>query len=129
MHNRDGVYENFYQNKNHFRININERQVSHFMIRLRIMGGTDLKIREGYTLRSIVNSWIVIPTGSNLADFTEMLKLNDSGALIWKKLESDVEKDDLVSMLMSEYGIDQATASVDVEDILNIFKGKGLIIE
>ena len=88
-----------------------------------------MKIREGYILRSIVNSWIVIPTGSNLTDFTEMLKLNDSSALIWKMLESDVEQEDLVSMLMSEYGIDQATASVDVEDILNIFKGKGLIVE
>ena len=88
-----------------------------------------MKIREGYTLRSIVNSWIVIPTGSNVADFTEMLKLNDSAAQIWKMLESDVEQGDLVSMLMSEYGIDQATASVDVEDILNTFKGKGLIIE
>lgn len=88
-----------------------------------------MKIREGYTLRSIVNSWIVIPTGPNAADFTEMLKLNDSAALVWKRLESDIEKEDLVSMLVSEYGIDQATASADVEDILSIFKGKGLIVE
>jgi hypothetical protein len=87
-----------------------------------------LRIAKGFILRKIVDTWVVIPTGSKLVEFNGILNLNESGALLWQKLESGAQKDELVSVLVDEYLISASDAQTDVEMFLAEMKTKGLIL-
>ncbi|HWP98640.1 MAG TPA: PqqD family protein [Syntrophomonadaceae bacterium] len=86
-----------------------------------------MKIRDGFMLREIADTWMVMPIGANAAEFKSMLKLNETAAFIWKKLQNNITKEELVSMVLSEYDIDDLTANSDVEEIVALFDKKGLL--
>ncbi len=69
-----------------------------------------MKIKEGFVLRTIAGSNIVVPVGKASVDFNGMITLNDSAAFLWQKLEAGAELDDLVAALLAEYEVDEATA-------------------
>lgn len=69
-----------------------------------------MKVKEGFVLRSIAGSNIVVPIGAASLDFNGMITLNDSAAFLWKVLEKGAEVDDLVNALLKEYEVDEETA-------------------
>lgn len=69
-----------------------------------------MKIKNGFVLRSIAGSNIVVPIGSASVDFNGMITLNDSAAFLWKCLEKGAEIEDLVQALLGEYEVDEDTA-------------------
>ena len=69
-----------------------------------------MKIKEGFVLRSIAGSNIVVPVGEAAAEFNGMITLNDSGAFLWKELEKGTDVDGLVTALLGEYDVDEETA-------------------
>lgn len=75
-----------------------------------------MKIKEGFVLRSIAGSNIVVPVGSAAVDFNGMITLNDSGAFLWKVLEQGSDIDGMVSALLAEYDVDEQTARKCSED-------------
>ncbi len=77
-----------------------------------------MKTKEGFVLRSIAGSNIVVPVGAASLNFNGMITMNDSAAYLWKLLEKGAEKNDLVKALLSEYEVDEATASKCVDDFI-----------
>lgn len=69
-----------------------------------------MKIKEGFVLRNIAGSNIVVPVGETSAEFNGMITLNDSGAFLWKELEKGSDVDGLTAALLREYDVDEATA-------------------
>jgi hypothetical protein len=86
-----------------------------------------VKIRDGYLLKEVAGSHIVVPVGD--LNFEGLINLNETGALIWGKLENGCSRDELVSTLISEYGIDQETASKDVDAFIEVLRKENLIDE
>lgn len=79
---------------------------------------SDMKIKEGFILRNIVDEWIVMPTGSNIKDFEGAIVLNEVSAFIWKKLESAISREDLLKAITDEYDIDEQAAANDLDEFL-----------
>lgn len=69
-----------------------------------------MKIKEGFVLRSIAGSNIVVPVGQTSAEFNGMITLNDSGAFLWKELEKGSDVDGLTAALLRDYDVDEQTA-------------------
>lgn len=69
-----------------------------------------MKIKEGFVLRSVAGSNIVVPVGRAALDFNGMITLNDSGAFLWKVLENGADVDTMVKSLLAEYDVDSETA-------------------
>ena len=69
-----------------------------------------MKIKEGYLLREVAGSNIVVPVGSGNMDFSGVITLNEVGSFIWKQLEKDATKEDILNNLLDEYDVDKATA-------------------
>lgn len=90
-------------------------------------GGFELKIKDGFLLREIAGTWIVMPIGAGAVNFDIMLELNETSAFLWNLLEKGAEKEDLVSALLHEYEIDEQTARCDLDEILDVFEKKGLL--
>ena len=74
-----------------------------------------MKIKEGYLLRTVAGSNIVVPIGEGAIDFSGVITLNEVGAFLWRALEEGVSKEELVKKLTSEYEVDEATASADID--------------
>lgn len=69
-----------------------------------------MKVKEGFVLRKIAGSNIVVPIGAASLDFNGMITLNESAAFLWKKIEQGAEVEDLVAALLAEYEVDEETA-------------------
>lgn len=81
-----------------------------------------MKIKEGFILRQIAGEDIVVPIGNNIADFNGVIRLNESAAFLWKTLQEEISKEELINSLIKEYKIDENLATNDVEVFLDILK-------
>lgn len=79
----------------------------------------DMKIKKGFVLRNVMDEYIVMPTGDNIAKFDGSVVLNEVSAFIYKLLENPVCRDDLLAAVLNEYEVDESTASTDLDALLN----------
>ena len=86
-----------------------------------------MKIKSGYKLRKMCGTSIVVAVGKEAAGFNGMVTLNETGEMLWEKLAQGAEKTDLVNLLISEYGVDEATAEADVSEFVSKIKGAGFV--
>lgn len=86
-----------------------------------------MKIKDGYLLRKIADSHIVIAVGDEAMDFNGIITLNEVGAFLWNLLTEDIPKERLLEELLKEYSIDEQTAKQDISEFLNKLLGMGLL--
>lgn len=77
-----------------------------------------MKLKNNFVLRQITDMWVVLPLAEQTVDFSGMLTLNDSGAMLWKLLEQGSSKDMLVEALTAEYEVSRQDAEKDVDDFI-----------
>lgn len=85
-----------------------------------------MKIKQGYTLRGIADSFVVVPTEDNLS-LDGMVTLNQSGAFLFNKMQEETTKEELLANMMSEYKIDEATAKADIEIFIERLQKTGIV--
>lgn len=73
-----------------------------------------MRIKKEYVLREIANTWIVVPFGKSAVNFNGILTLNETGRLIWQKLEAGATEQDLVETLTQEYDVSVEKAQKDI---------------
>ena len=81
-----------------------------------------MKIKDGFILRKIAGEDIVVPIGNNIADFNGVIRLNESAGFLWKILQEEVSKEELINSLVKEYERDETLATNDVEGFLRILE-------
>jgi len=87
----------------------------------------DMKIKDGFVLRNVVDEHIVMPTGDNIAKFEGAVVLNDVSAFVFEQLKRPVSKEDVLEAVLNEFEVDEATAKADLENLLVQFEEMGLI--
>ena len=90
---------------------------------------TDLKTKAGFTLRNVKDETILIPIGDNIRKFNGTVLLNEVSALVWKKMQTPVSRDDLLKAILDEYEVEEAAAAADLDALLEKLKGFGVIEE
>lgn len=89
-----------------------------------------MKIKKGFTLRSVMGQNVVLAEGNNADDFGKIITLNSSAAMLWEALKGkSFDADDAADLLVAEYGIDRDQALADAEYIINLMNEKGLLSE
>lgn len=87
-----------------------------------------MKIKKGFTLRTMMGQNIVLAEGNNADNFGKIISLNDSAAMLWNALLGKTfEPADAADLLVATYGIDRAQALTDATDLLNQMSAKGLL--
>jgi len=89
-----------------------------------------MKLNKDFRLRSIGGENMLIHEGTeNPIDFSGVLSLNEPVAFLWKKARGkDFSEEDLISWLLEEYEVDEATAREDVAMMLEAWKEYHLIL-
>ena len=85
-----------------------------------------MKIKEGFILRNVAGSNVVVPVGQATVDFNGMMSLNDTGAFLFDKLTKGITEEQLIRDLMDEYSIDKELATKYVKDFIEKVESEGL---
>lgn len=87
-----------------------------------------MKIKEGFILREIAGSFVVVPVGQNLVDFSSMITTNETGAFLWNELQNGATEDELCAKIMAEYeGISAEEALNDIREFVGVLKEKNIL--
>lgn len=88
-----------------------------------------MKINPDFTIQKVGTFYVAVAIGETSKTFHGMVKLNETGAFLWKKLaESDCTEEDLVDALLSEYDVDRETAAADVHRIVEGLRTGGILV-
>ena len=88
-----------------------------------------MKIKDGYILRTVAGSNIVVPVGKRTLDFNGMITLNDTGAFIWQQLEHETDEDRIVAAILEAYEVEEPRARSCVESFLEKLREVGCLEE
>lgn len=86
-----------------------------------------MKIKEGFLLRQVAGQTVVLPTDDAL-DLNMMITLNDTGAFLWERLQSETDEAGLVAALLAEYDVDEETARKSVAAFVKKLNDNGFLI-
>ncbi len=86
-----------------------------------------MKIKDNFILRKISDSFVVVPVGDAVVDFSGLINLNETGSFLFEQLQTGAEEQDLVNSLLKEYDVDENTAKADVKNFINKLKGAEII--
>lgn len=88
-----------------------------------------LKIKEGFIVREILDSYMAVPVGERTRDVHGVIALNETGAFLWKMLEEDTSEDKLIASMVKEYEITEETAKDDIKEYLSFLREKGWLYD
>ena len=77
-----------------------------------------MKLKKNFVLRQVAGTWVVLLLGAETVNFSGMLQLNESGAMLWRVLEEGGSQDALVEALLGEYDVTREQAEADVQEFL-----------
>lgn len=86
-----------------------------------------MKINPGFVLKDIAGSYVIVPTGDNLVDFSAMITVNETGAFLWKLLGDDVSTEELADAMCREYDVSKEDALSDVSEFVETLKNKKVL--
>lgn len=88
-----------------------------------------MKLKEDFVLRQVAATWVVLPLSRETVDFNGMLRLNDTGALLWKAMEQGCDRSGLIRELTTRYEVSDQQAGTDVDEFLATLRTAGCIEE
>ena len=77
-----------------------------------------MKLKKNFILRQVADTWVVLPLAEATVDFSAVMTLNGSGALLWQNLEQGADREGLVAALTAEYEVTEQKAAADVDAFL-----------
>lgn len=87
-----------------------------------------MRIKNGFELRDICGEKVVMATGIENVDFSQMISLNESAAFLWSSVENvDFDETYLANLLCQEYEVDEPTALKDAENVIKEWVKCGII--
>ena len=87
-----------------------------------------MRTKKGFTLRNVCGENIIVGEGIENIDFSRIISMNESAAYLWNKIQgTDFTVDTLVSLLLEEYEVDEATARDDAETLVQKWQEAGII--
>ena len=79
-----------------------------------------MKIKEGFLLREVAGDTIAMP-GSEM-NINAMITLNETGAFLWKLLETETTEEELAAAIVGQYSVDEETAKTAVHNFVEKLK-------
>lgn len=86
-----------------------------------------MKVKSDFILRKISDSYVVVPVGDAVVDFSGLVNLNESGAMLFELLQKGAEESDLVDALLREYDVSREIAEADVKKFVAKVKDAGIL--
>lgn len=86
-----------------------------------------MKIKDGFVVRELAGQSIVVALGEASKIFNGMIKLNDTGRLIWDMLAEGRTKEEIVDRFTAEYDVEREIADRDVTAFIETLQGADIL--
>lgn len=86
-----------------------------------------MKVKAEVVLREIAGDYVLVPTGETVIDHNGLFCMTEVGARIWELVPECDTEDEIVSKLLEEYDVDEATLRNDVSDFISQLRELDLI--
>lgn len=88
-----------------------------------------MKIKPDFVLSKISNENVVVPVGALGAKMHGMITLNDSGAFLWKELQSEKTEEELVASVLKSYPETKPAVAIEfVRDFVKQLKDADCLV-
>lgn len=88
-----------------------------------------MKIHPDFTIQKVGTSYVAVPIGEKSKEFHAMLRLNETGAFLWKLLaEKDCTEEELVDAMVAEYEVEREIAARDIHTLVELMREKQLFV-
>lgn len=87
-----------------------------------------MRIKDGFILRKVADSYIAVATGEESISFNAMVTTNETGAFLWEKLKNETTEEELLTAMLSEYDVDEQTAKADIAEFLGKLRDGKLLV-
>lgn len=86
-----------------------------------------MKIKDGFVVRDLAGQSIVVALGEASKTFNGMIKLNDTGRLVWDMLSVGKTKEEIVDRFIAEYDVAREIADGDVTAFIETLQGADIL--
>ena len=86
-----------------------------------------MKIKKELLKREVMGDCFLVPLGKTVYENNGLFALNELGAFIWDLLPDVETEAEIVSAVLKEYDIDEATAEQDVSEFVSQLKEMGIL--
>lgn len=87
-----------------------------------------MEIKGSFVTREIMGETVVVPVGDNAEKFRGMIRLNSSGAVIWKGIGSGMNEEEIARELVKTYSeVDYEKALTDTKRIIRRLADEGIV--
>ena len=78
-----------------------------------------MKAKKGFILRRLGQEYMVVPIGEASKNLNGMIRMNETGAFLWKELENGITEEELVGKMLERFeDLDEETAHKDLREYL-----------
>ncbi len=89
-----------------------------------------MKIKEGFILKDIGEQSVVVATGEASEDFYGMIKLNQTGKIIWEGVSANLSVEEIVLNILGIYDdIDKNKVESDVRHMIDEMIKAGFLLD
>lgn len=77
-----------------------------------------MKLKGEFILREVMGEVLAIPVGESVRSFNGMICLNEVGVEIWKGLQAQKTKEDILKGILEKFDVSREEAMADLDDFL-----------
>lgn len=87
-----------------------------------------MKAKKGFNLRNVCGEYIIVAEGKENIDFSNIISMNESSALLWKELDGkEITIDGMVDILTANYEVGPDEARNDAALLLKQWQEAGIV--
>jgi hypothetical protein len=87
-----------------------------------------MKIVKDFILREIAGECVLVPTGETSQELNGMININASARFMWENVEKADSFENLVSLVLAEFEVEEERARRDVAAFVNDLVKYGFIV-
>ena len=91
------------------------------------MAENSLKIKQGYIMREIAGSSVVVPVGERVVDFKGIMTLSGIAPFIWGILMEGSSREALYDKVLEAYEVERERAVSEINELLDEMSRLGLL--
>lgn len=77
-----------------------------------------MKIKDDFYMKEVAGLNVVVATGDTAENMNSMINLNETATFLWRQLENDTTKEELIKKITQEYDVNYERASQSVDNFI-----------
>ena len=88
-----------------------------------------MRVKKGFINRNVCGESVLLATGQENIDFTNIISLNETANFLWNELaqREDFTIDDMVELLTGEYEVEADEAKADCQTLVQQWTDAGIL--